>query len=64
MSRKTTHFPLWASYARGTQHEDLHKLHQKYGPVVRVTPNFVCFTSAQALKGVCNVSSGRQEAAV
>lgn len=37
----------------------IHALHQKYGPVVRIAPNEVSFTSWPALKEIyCSVGSG------
>ncbi|KZL67040.1 cytochrome p450 [Colletotrichum incanum] len=37
----------------------IHGLHQKYGPVVRIAPNEVCFTSYEAVKEIyCSGGSG------
>ena len=37
----------------------IHKLHQQYGPVVRIAPNEVSFTSESALKEIyCSGGSG------
>lgn len=45
---------LWHSwrYLRGSWHDDILKLHEKYGPVVRIAPNEVSFVDGQALKKV------------
>jgi hypothetical protein len=36
----------------GNRREYIHHLHKKYGPVVRLGPNEVSFTSAEALKEI------------
>lgn len=42
---------LWRNirYFRGTWHDDVLKLHEKYGPVVRIAPNEVSFVDRKAL---------------
>jgi hypothetical protein len=48
----TAHFsPLWILYVRWCRQEDeiLFKLHQKYGPILRLGPNELSLTSAEAL---------------
>lgn len=37
---------------KGNRTMYIHRLHQKYGPVVRVAPNEVCFTSPAAMKEI------------
>jgi hypothetical protein len=36
----------------GNRREYIHHLHQQYGPVVRLGPNEVSFTSVEALKEI------------
>ncbi|OQE40057.1 hypothetical protein PENCOP_c006G00339 [Penicillium coprophilum] len=45
---------LWRTirYFRGTWHDDIISLHQKYGKVVRIAPDEVSFVDAAALKGL------------
>ncbi|KAK7398545.1 hypothetical protein QQX98_012093, partial [Neonectria punicea] len=44
--------PYTRSYLSGRGHKNFHKLHQKYGPVVRVAPDELSFTSAEAWKEI------------
>lgn len=37
---------------RGTQMFETQKMHDRYGPVVRLSPNHVAFTDARAWKGI------------
>ena len=45
---------LWQNYhyVRGTWHEDIRLLHEKYGPVVRISHHEISFVDATALKRV------------
>lgn len=45
---------LWIKYQEFTAHrrESIHRLHQIYGPVVRLGPNEVSFTSLDAIKEI------------
>lgn len=45
---------IWRNirYFRGSWHDDIVQLHQKYGNVVRIAPNEVCFVDAPALKAL------------
>ncbi|KAH7013966.1 cytochrome P450 [Ilyonectria destructans] len=44
--------PYTKSYLSGSAHKNFHKLHQKYGPIVRVAPDELSFTSAEAWKEI------------
>jgi len=48
-------FPLFRSFAqvRGQQDFQIRKYHNRYGPVVRIGPNELAFTSGQAWKDIC-----------
>src|SRR3978361_1104922 len=43
---------------RGTRTRTIHKLHQQYGPVVRIGPNEVHFNSLTALRKIYGAGSG------
>lgn len=44
---------------KGNRTRYIHGLHEKYGPVVRIAPNEVSFTSSAALKEIyCSGGSG------
>ncbi|PGG97502.1 hypothetical protein AJ79_09172 [Helicocarpus griseus UAMH5409] len=46
------------SYLGGRQPYDVLKLHEKYGPVVRVAPNQLCFNSSQSWKDIYGPRKG------
>ncbi len=49
----------WAiAHARGVEAFNLQKLHDKYGPVVRVGPDFLTFTDARAWKDIYGHHTG------
>jgi cytochrome P450 len=58
---------LWAAYrvpyilsnVRGRLPYDVHSLHQKYGPVVRVAPDHLVFTSPEAWNDIYGLQSNR-----
>ena len=52
-----SHLPRLLSVAHGHAHLDAIKLHRKYGPVVRVGPNHVSFSDAEALSVVYSTST-------
>lgn len=45
---------LWLKYQEFTanRRESIHRLHQEYGPVVRLAPDEVSFTSLDAIKEI------------
>lgn len=43
---------------KGAQTTTIHQLHQKYGPVVRISPNEISFSSLAALKTIYGAGSG------
>lgn len=52
---------LWLKYKEMTAQRTtyIHRLHEKYGPVVRIAPNEVAFTSWAAIKEIyCSGGSG------
>ena len=55
-----SHFSYSWSYLRGQQPFETLKLHKKYGPVVRVAPNQLSFSSAQAWKDIYGPRPGHQ----
>lgn len=50
--RRASSIPWAIQHVRGNQPFETHKLHEKYGPVVRITPNHLSFTNAQAFKDI------------
>lgn len=50
----TRYTSLWIKYQEFTanRRESIHALHEKYGPVVRLGPNEVSFTSLDAIKEI------------
>lgn len=47
-------FPHAISNIRGTSHAEIYRLHMKYGPVVRASPNDVTHTTGVAWKDIFN----------
>lgn len=58
---KFTRFPFWISGLMGNQHRFMHGLHQKYGSVVRFSPDELSYTDAQAWKDIHGYQKGREE---
>ncbi len=52
--------PYSRSYLGGRQPYDVLKLHEKYGPVVRVSPNELSFSSLQSWKDIYGPRAGHQ----
>ena len=54
-----TSLPLKWNEMKANRREWIHGLHVRYGPVVRITPNEVSFTSPAAVKEIyCSGGSG------
>ncbi|TQN73534.1 putative sterigmatocystin biosynthesis P450 monooxygenase [Colletotrichum shisoi] len=54
-----TSLPLKWHELRANRTKYIHRLHQRYGPVVRVAPDEVCFASYEAVKEIyCSGGSG------
>ncbi|KAF2187920.1 cytochrome P450 [Zopfia rhizophila CBS 207.26] len=62
--------PKWAAFSdlryavnllRGRAVTDILQLHQKYGPVVRVAPDEVSFTTADSLKSIYGFKPGQKD---
>lgn len=58
---KISRIPYWISTFRGRQIYFMKGLHDKYGPVLRFSPNELSFTNAQAWKDICAFQKGRPE---
>lgn len=56
-----TRIPFWISSIMRNQAEWMLKLHEKYGPVVRISPNELSYTDAQAWKDIYGYQKGRDE---
>ncbi|KAM4067574.1 cytochrome p450 [Hirsutella rhossiliensis] len=54
-----TNLPYSRSYLGGRQPWDILKLHEKYGPVVRISPNDISFNSARSWHDIYGVRKGR-----
>lgn len=50
--RAATRFPYLASMWTGFHHRDVHELHKRYGPIVRVAPNSISYINPQAWKDI------------
>ena len=46
---------------RGTAYRAIHKIHQEYGPTVRIGPNQLSFTESQAFRDIYGHVPGREE---
>lgn len=55
---KWTSIPVLIQLAKGTQPKYIHSLFVKYGPVVRLGPNQVCFSDVAALQQIYNSQDG------
>ncbi|KAI1105049.1 putative cytochrome P450 [Jackrogersella minutella] len=49
---KVSRLPWAIGHATGTQAFSAHKLHERYGPVVRIGPDHLSFTDARAFKDI------------
>jgi len=58
VSRAASHFWDCWSMLGGDSHIDTQKLHEAYGPVVRIMPDALSFTTAQAWKGTASPQRG------
>lgn len=58
---KITRIPYWIAAIRGEQIYFMQRLHTKYGPVVRFSPNELSYTDSQAWKDICGYEKGRSE---
>jgi len=54
---------IWRNirYFRGSWHDDVVSLHEKYGKVVRIAPNEVSFVDATALKSLYGMGKTSQK---
>ncbi|CAL8577374.1 hypothetical protein XPA_003205 [Xanthoria parietina] len=59
--RAAFHFPEAFSILSGNAYLNTRHLHEKYGKVVRIAPNAVSFTTAEAWKDVYGLKSDRTE---
>ncbi|KAK1829935.1 isotrichodermin C-15 hydroxylase [Podospora conica] len=57
---RATIIPWSIQILRGTQMFATQKMHDRYGPVVRLSPNHVAFTDARAWKGIYGSLVGHQ----
>lgn len=56
-----SYIPSAISRIRGRPIEKMHELHEKYGPVVRFTPNEITYISAQAWKDIYAHRKGQEQ---
>jgi cytochrome P450 len=61
LAKLTDAYQLYHAY-KGDRHLEFWRLHQRYGPAVRFSPNGVCFDSATALKDVYGFKSNVRKA--
>lgn len=54
---------LWRTrkYVKGQWHQDILDLHQRYGPVVRISPNEVSFVDKDALEQVYGIGTNTRK---
>ncbi|KAF3766399.1 cytochrome P450 [Cryphonectria parasitica EP155] len=52
---KWSNIPAWIELVKGRQPVYIHSLFEKYGPVVRIGPNQVCFCDMASLNQIYNV---------
>ncbi|KAF3762157.1 cytochrome P450 [Cryphonectria parasitica EP155] len=55
-----SHLPKIIQQIRGTVHEKMLELHEQYGPVVRLAPNELTYTSATALREIYGNRGGKK----
>lgn len=53
--------PYWIVAVQGDQIKLMRRLHEKYGPVIRFSPNELSYTDPQAWKDVCGHYPGNSE---
>ncbi|KAK2597583.1 hypothetical protein N8I77_012361 [Diaporthe amygdali] len=53
--------PYWIIAVRGEQIHFMRRLHEKYGPVIRFSPNELSYTDPQAWKDICGYDRGKPE---
>lgn len=58
---KVSRIPFWAACLRGNQVFFMKKLHDKYGTVIRSSPDELSYTDGQAWKDICAYQKGRPE---
>ncbi|KAK5651518.1 hypothetical protein OQA88_11972 [Cercophora sp. LCS_1] len=58
--QRASYIPWAVRHVKGRQALETHKLHEKYGPVVRITPNHLSFTDAQAFKDIYGHMTGNK----
>lgn len=56
-----SNIPSQISLVRGNAHVDVLKLHQQYGPVVRVKPNELVFSTPQAFRDIYGARDGPEK---
>ncbi|KAF3763170.1 cytochrome P450 [Cryphonectria parasitica EP155] len=61
LARSTDLYQLWHSY-RGDRHLELWRLHQRYGPVVRIGPDSLSFNTSSSLKEIYGFKSNVRKA--
>ncbi|MCJ1462457.1 hypothetical protein MMC07_001059 [Pseudocyphellaria aurata] len=62
-SRAVFYLPDLLSKLKGTGYKDVQRLHAQYGKVVRILPNTLSYTTAQAWKDIYSLRSDRTEMA-
>lgn len=58
---KISDIPLTLSRIRGTHHHDVLVMHEKHGPVIRIAPNRLSYTTAEPWKDVWTSRAGHEE---
>ncbi|KAI0538233.1 cytochrome P450 [Xylaria digitata] len=56
-----TRIPYWIACLRGNQVRWMTRQHKKYGSALRLGPNDISFTDAQAWRDICAVPKGKKE---
>ncbi|TEY40875.1 hypothetical protein BOTCAL_0416g00060 [Botryotinia calthae] len=59
--RAAFYFPDLLSLARGTAVEEIKNLHDRYGDIVRITPEALSFDTAQSWRDIYGLREGRRE---
>lgn len=58
---KVSRIPHWVAFLGGHQATYIKKLHDKYGDVLRICPDELSYTDAQAWKDIYGLQKGRPE---
>lgn len=58
---RVSRIPYWVAFLGGHQAPFMKKLHDKYGDVLRFSPNELSYTDAQAWKEIYGLQKGRPE---